>query len=135
MITKSIDLNLTHMQEIISYVKKHYPFEACGLLAGKNGHVGKVFYIKNVAQSPFRFVMDPEEQLKAFNLIEENKLNLLAIFHSHPSGPETLSDTDIAEATYDVIHVICSPRNSQWVARGFRIVDGTTKEVTINILE
>ena len=128
-----LDKQLT--SEIIDYLNSHVPLEACGLLAGKNDQVEKVLFVRNQAQSPARFVMDPYEQLQAFDWIDANGLDLLGIFHSHPSGPETASPTDIAKAAYDVIHVICSRRDAQWKLRGFWIEDGQATEVTLQILE
>ena len=91
--------------------------------------------VQNQAQSPVRFVMDPYEQLKAFDWIESNGLELIGIFHSHPSGPETASVTDIAEAAYAVVHVIVSRTGANWKARGFWIEDGKATEVTFKITE
>ena len=67
-----------------TYVKSSVPLEACGLLAGKDSKVSKVFLIENKSQSQVRFRMDPVEQLRAFAWIEANSLDLLGIFHSHP---------------------------------------------------
>jgi proteasome lid subunit RPN8/RPN11 len=58
----------------------------------------------------------------------------LGIFHSHPAGPETASPTDIAEAAYEVVHVICSRNNDQWKLRGFWIENGNATEVTLQII-
>ncbi len=116
---------------MIKHVSRHAPLEACGLLAGKNDRVGKVIGIRNQAQSPVRFVMDPHEQLKAFDWIDSNGLDLLGIFHSHPAGPETASVTDIAEAAYEVVHVILSPAGTGWKARGFWIQAGTAREIVL----
>ena len=82
-------LSKTQWDEMRIYVARQIPLEACGLLAGKNERVEKVVLIRNQAQSPVRFVMDPYEQLKAFSWIESHDLDLLGIFHSHPTGPET----------------------------------------------
>lgn len=101
------------------HVQQNAPLEACGLLAGKHDSVEKVFLIRNQAQSPVRFVMDPQEQLDAFTWIDSQALDLLGIFHSHPAGPETVSVTDIAEAAYEVVHVIWSRTGGEWKARGF----------------
>ena len=109
--------------------------EACGLLAGKNDRVEKVLFVRNQAQSPVRFVMDPYEQLKAFDWIDDNGLDLLGIFHSHPSGPETASPTDIAEAAYEVIQIICSKKNSGWKLRGFWIENHEATKVTLQIVD
>jgi len=124
-----------HVHEIVEHVNAHAPLEACGLLAGKNDQVEKVFFVKNQAQSPVRFVMDPYEQLAAFEWIESNGLDLLGIFHSHPAGPETASPTDIAEASYDVVHVICSKLDRSWILRGFWIENGRATEVTLQIMD
>jgi len=97
--------------------------------------VEKVIEVRNQAQSPVRFVMDPYEQLKAFDWIESNGLDLLGIFHSHPAGPETASATDIAEAAYEVVHVIWSRIEDSWQARGFWIENGEAIEVTLPIIE
>jgi proteasome lid subunit RPN8/RPN11 len=116
---------------IFAHVEKESPLEACGLLAGKNDKVEKVLFIRNQAQSPVRFVMDPYEQLQAFDWIDTNGLVLLGIFHSHPAGPETVSVTDITEAAYEVVHVICSRADGQWKLRGFWIENGQATEITL----
>lgn len=120
-------------EEMRRYVHGHLPLEACGLLAGKNGQVEKVILVRNQAQSPVRFVMDPHEQLQAFEWIDSQGLDLIAIFHSHPAGPETVSDTDIAEAAYEVVNVIWSCRNNKWKMRGFWIQDRQVQEVPISM--
>ncbi len=114
---------------------RHAPLEACGLLAGKGDRVEKVMGVRNQAQSPVRFVMDPYEQLKAFDWIESNGLDLLGIFHSHPAGPETVSATDVAEAAYEVVHVVLSRSDQIWRARGFWVEHGTALETTLKIVE
>jgi len=119
----------------MEYVNIHAPLEACGVVAGKNDRVEKVLFVQNQAQSPVRFVMDPYEQLQAFEWIESNELDLLGIFHSHPAGPETVSPTDIAEAAYDVVHIICSQMNDRWKLRGFWIENEGSTEVTLQIME
>ena len=117
--TSQLVLESNHMDEMIQHVREQAPLEACGLLAGKNDRVEKVLLVRNQAQSPVRFVMDPYQQLEAFEWIESHGLDLLGIFHSHPAGPETPSATDIAEAAYEVVHLIWSRPNGQWEARGF----------------
>lgn len=120
---------------MLEHVKTHAPLEACGLLAGKDNRVEEVLVVRNQVQSPVRFVMDPYEQLRAFEWIESHGLELIGIFHSHPAGPETASPTDIAEAAYEVVHVILSPSQDEWKARGFWIEDGKSMEVSLLIGE
>ena len=126
-------LSNQHWRAMLDHVDEQAPLEACGLLAGKNDRVEKVILVRNQAQSPARFVMDPYEQLRAFDWIESNGLDLLGIFHSHPAGPETASVTDIAEAAYEVVHLIWSRRDGRWQAHGFWIEDGNATEVSLQI--
>jgi proteasome lid subunit RPN8/RPN11 len=68
--------------------------------------------------------MDPEDQLKAFYWLEEHGLDLLAIFHSHPSGPSHPSATDLAEFAYPgVLYLIWSPgiHGPDWQLHAFRL--------------
>jgi proteasome lid subunit RPN8/RPN11 len=129
-----LTLDKKHADEIMEYVNVHAPLEACGVLAGRNDQVEKILFVRNQAQSPVRFVMDPYEQLQAFDWIESNGLDLLGIFHSHPAGPETVSPTDIAEAAYEVVHVVCSRMRNQWKLRGFWIKNKEVTEVTLQIM-
>mgnify|MGYP003402291730 CR=1 FL=1 len=124
-----------HRDEMLAHAERQIPLEACGLLAGKNDRVEKVFFVRNQAQSPVRFVMDPYEQLKAFEWIDSNGLDLLGIFHSHPAGPETVSVTDIAEAAYEVVHIICSKTENQWNLCGFWIENGQATEITLLLMD
>lgn len=130
---QSLTLSNEQVQAMLDYVESHVPLEACGLLAGRDAKVEKIFFVQNQAQSPVRYVMDPIEQLNAFEWIESNGLNLLGIFHSHPTGPETVSPTDIAQAAYAVTYIILSRANSSWRIRGFWIENGNFREVTLQI--
>ena len=87
------------------------------------------------AQSPVRFVMDPREQLRAFDWIDSNGLELLGIFHSHPTGPETASVTDIKEAAYEVVYIIWSQNEMDWQPRGFWIQNSQAFEVILKIVD
>ena len=130
-----LELSQSLIAEMIAYVDQRAPLEACGLLAGKAARAEKMLGVLNQAQSKVRFVMDPYEQLHAFDWIESNGLDLVGIFHSHPAGPETASATDIAEAAYPVVQVILSRAGPHWQTRGFWIEDGTASEVTLQITQ
>jgi proteasome lid subunit RPN8/RPN11 len=132
---RQLILEREHARAIMDHAEIHAPLESCGLLAGKKDRVEKVLFVRNQAQSPLRFVMDPYAQLQAFDWIETHGLDLIGIFHSHPAGPETVSPTDIAEAAYAVVHVICSRSLDQWKLRGFWIEAGRVSVVPLQILE
>lgn len=130
---RSLSLTKEQLQFMVDHVNKHAPLEACGLLAGRNDRVERIFEIRNQAQSAVRFVMDPLEQLAAFEWIDVHDMELLGIFHSHPTGPETVSPTDIAEAAYAVIYIILSRPEGDWRARGFWIENGAFEDAALSI--
>jgi len=123
-------------KKMIDHVDSKYPFEACGLLAGRDSKVESVLEVTNQAQSPLRYMMDPIEQLNAFEWIDSNGLELIGIFHSHPTGPETVSPTDIAEAAYEVVYVILAHAEDShaWRVRGFWIENSNYDEVSLQII-
>ena len=92
--------------------------------------------VTNILHSPVRYRMDPQEQLRAFQEIDEAGLELLAIYHSHPNGPEEPSPTDIAEAYYpEVVYLIWSLASGNWQCRGFKIKKGVITETPLSILD
>jgi proteasome lid subunit RPN8/RPN11 len=131
----SMTLTKEQLQKMIAHVNSHLPLEACGLLAGRDSKVESVLGVTNQAQSPDRYVMDPIEQLHALEWIDDNGLELLGIFHSHPTGPETVSPTDIVEAAYPVVYIILARLDnaSVWRVRGFWIEDNAYNEVTLQV--
>ncbi|MBK9208810.1 MAG: M67 family metallopeptidase [Anaerolineales bacterium] len=131
---QSLTLTKEQLQTMIAHVDSLSPLEACGLLAGQDSKVEAVLAVMNQAQSPTRYVMDPIEQLNAFEWIDSQNMELLGIFHSHPTGPETVSPTDIAQAAYAVVYVILARVENLWSARGFWMKDGSFREVTLQVL-
>lgn len=123
-----------HLERMRAHVASLAPLEACGLLAGRGGRVQAVLPVTNKAGSSTRFVMDPIEQLRAFDWIEARGLELLAIFHSHPAGPEMPSGTDIEEAAYQVVQVIWSRPDGTWSPRLYRIEDRQVRQVSLQVL-
>src|SRR5512143_3010555 len=109
------------------------PLEGCGLLAGRGETVERVLPIANQARSEVRFRMDPREQLDAFEWMEANGLELTGIFHSHPSGPDHPSATDIAEAAYPVVYLIWSRADTDWTVKGYWIEGNRVMEVGVDI--
>lgn len=130
---RALSLTNQQLQKMIAHAESHAPLEACGLLAGRDSKVEAVLEVPNQAQSPVRYVMEPKEQLKAFDWIDSNGLDLIGIFHSHPTGPETVSPTDIAESAYEAVQVILCRMDGTWKARGFWIENNSYNEVALLI--
>lgn len=119
---------------MLTDVQKRAPEEACGLVAGRESLTRRVFPVSNELHSRTRFRMDPSEQLKILLEIEESGCELLAIYHSHPDGPERPSATDIAEAAYPgVVHLIWHFRAGAWECLGFLIEEQQVIPVSLRV--
>ena len=115
-------------------VRERAPEEACGLIAGRDNAAREVIPVTNALHSPVRYRMDPQEQLAAFNRIEELDLEIIAIYHSHPGGPDHPSPTDVAEAFYpEAVYLIWFRSEQDWDCRGFTISEEKVEEVPIYI--
>lgn len=125
------------LNNIIEHVRQELPNEGCGLLAGKDGKVAKVYQMTNTDKSPVTFFMDPGEQFVAMKDMRQLDLDMVGIYHSHVAAPAYPSPRDVRLAYYpDVFHVIVSlaPGESQEV-RAFKIRDGTIYEEKIVVGE
>lgn len=122
------------IEKIVEQGIKDAPVEACGILAGKNGVVQKIYLMTNADNSNEHFTMLPEEQFKVVKDIRNNGLEMLAIYHTHPETPARPSKEDIRLAlTPDVIYVIASLIDKQPDIKGFYIEDGTVENVKLYI--
>ena len=122
------------LEQMVQHVMQLVPEEACGLLAGADREVLKVYPVTNILHSPVRYRMDPAEQLKVFMEIDQSGWELVGIYHSHPGGPDHPSITDLREAYYpEAVFLILSPAGETWRFRGYRIRDGMAREVVVRI--
>ena len=133
----TFSLSDEHFRQILEHTRAEAPNEACGLLAGRDQYVTHVLPATNVAENPLvGYLMDPEDQLRHFHMIEEEALDLLGIYHSHPASGAYPSPTDLSmayypEAVYAIVSLMQSDRP---VLRTFRIVDGQVSEVALQIM-
>ena len=113
-----------------------YPLEGCGLLAGPGDYADHVYCVSNIINSSIAYEMDPKEQLEAMLDIESRGWEILAIFHSHPAGPERPSARDAAVITYpESAYVIVSlSRIDEPSVRAFTMTDGVTREIPLTVV-
>lgn len=134
-----LTLTQSQVDQMIAHARAAAPLEACGLLGGKDGCVLHVFPATNAAHSPTRYLVEPADLLDALTKMEAQGWGLdpLAIFHSHPTGPETPSEIDVAESHYpNSVHVIIAhPHLSSPSVRGFRIADAQVSQVQLKIVD
>ncbi len=134
----------TDMQIIVEHALKGYPNEVCGILGGKGGAVEKVYAMKNAKPGPDYYEMDPEEQFRVMKDIRDSGLEMIGMFHSHPTGQAYPSSMDVERAYWpgtqlpnypDAVYVIVSLMNRKNpVARGFSIEEGKVAEVSLSVI-
>ena len=116
-------------QEMIAQAKEEAPYEACGLIAGKEGKAVKLYRTANAAHSTTTYRLKPEEQYKVFIEMEEKGWELWAIYHSHPAFPVYPSPRDIGQAYFpEALYIIVSLAQEEPEIRAFRIVKGKVRE-------
>lgn len=124
---------LIFSDDLLAQISEHsrncLPAEGCGLIAGKGETALAFLPIANKLKSPSNFRMEPQEQLDAMLWMDSQGMELLAIFHTHPGGPEVPSSTDIAEFEYPgLASVIWTPSS----LRAFRIEGRDYFEIPIH---
>lgn len=132
-----LDIPKKIFQQMLEQAKAEVPIEACGILAGTDGKVEKLYKMTNVDKSSDHFAMEPKEQFAVVKNVRAVGLEMLAIYHSHPETPAMLSEEDVRLAlTPDVVYVIVSLQDSDCPAvKGFIIEDGNVTEVPVRIVE
>ncbi|MCP4258388.1 MAG: M67 family metallopeptidase [Planctomycetes bacterium] len=132
-----LEIPNTIYQQMLTQAKALAPIEDCGILAGSNCKVEKLYKMTNVDNSRTHYMMEPKEQFATIKDIRSAGLEMLAIYHSHPETPARPSAEDIRLAlTQNVIYVIVSLQNTNGSAvKGFYISGTNITEVPIRILE
>jgi proteasome lid subunit RPN8/RPN11 len=132
----NLAINKTAYAIMLAHCQEIYPFEACGFIGGKDGLASVVSFVENALNSPVAYEMDPLQQLEAMLDMEDNGLDLMAAYHSHPHGPSRPSPTDLAQAYYpDLPQIIISLRmRSEPSVRAFLLAHDTYQEIKLQIV-
>ncbi len=139
-----IKINKSDLQVVIDHCLGGLPNEACGMLAGKAGEVKKVYSMRNAKPGPDYYEMDPEEQFRVMKELRDSGLEMIGLFHSHPTGQAYPSSVDVAQAYWpgtelpnypDAVYIIVSLMDrAKPVVRGFSIEEGKIREVSFAVV-
>ena len=122
--------------QILEHLNRCLPEEACGLVGGAYEDVHTLYPVRNILHSPSGFIMDPQEQVNALLSIEEEGETLLAIYHSHPTGPQGMSSTDMEEHAYpEAAQLIFTPHSDKWRCSAFRIISEMWEEIDVRVVK
>ncbi len=124
-------------EAMVDWLRAARPNEGCGVLVAErvaeDGGVPDRFVgMRNVAESPFRYLMDPLEQLELLEAIDERDEVVWGIVHSHVASPPYPSPTDIGLAAYpEAVYVLASFASEPPELRAWTIVEGAVNEVVL----
>ena len=88
------------VDDIVALAVEEYPYEACGLVAGRAGgdEVAHFYRCRNAAGSARVYTIDPGDHLRAERDAEDRGWELLGVVHSHTHTEAYPSPTDVAQA-------------------------------------
>lgn len=131
-----LQLQRRHVDLLKQEAKKVHPVEACAMLFGKlsqnDAVVEKVEFAPNELRSTVRFEIDPVNVAAAFTEAEDEGLDFIGLFHSHPA-PAAPSPIDLKYMKLwgDALWLILSSTDGNLAA--YQLTDDTVKEATIRI--
>ena len=107
---------------IIEHARSELPAECCGLLAGQRSMVTRCFRLGNELASPVAYRADARDLFFAFREMRDKHLDLVAIYHSHPTSPARPSRVDLSQNYYEETpHVIVSLAGAAPDVKAFRL--------------
>ena len=96
-------------EQIVAQAEREAPLECCGLLAGRGDRAEACYPVANALASRVAYEGDARETVRAFREMRERGLELVAIYHSHPTSAAVPSRVDLVRNYYgDVVRLIVS---------------------------
>ena len=136
---KKIILNQAQKDLLQEHAIKCGSNESCAMLLGihndEEWNVKDIFLTRNSSKnSEATFGIAPEELLQGYKLADENNLELVGIFHSHPNSAALPSNTDkkFMKLNGDIPWIIFSGINTDFKAY---TLNGEIEEIPIQIWE
>jgi len=119
------------LDQIYAHVEKAYPEEGAGFLIGDGGKVENIFSLPNAREDEARhnrFLITPEDYLKAELTADSLGLSLIGVFHSHPDHPNCPSEFDREWAQPFFSYIITSVNAGKAIeSRSWRLLEDRSK--------
>lgn len=137
----SLHLRDDHLSAIAQHGEETYPDECCGVLLGSelNGvrTVERLLPIDNqwdAEERRRRFLITPQDMLRAEREARKDGLDVLGFYHSHPDAPARPSEFDREHAWPWYTYLIASIEGGRYATiTGWQLTDDRTTydEVTV----
>lgn len=117
-------------EEMIGDALSAFPDECCGFLFGEEAADERIITVIRVMNNAKegdkrrRFEIAPKDYVTAERFADENGLQLLGVYHSHPNHPAIPSEHDRVAAQPYFSYIIISVINNEWSdTRSWRLND------------
>jgi proteasome lid subunit RPN8/RPN11 len=119
------------IEQMNAHVEKAYPEEGAGFLIGAGSEVREIMTLSNSREDGARhnrFLIAPEEYLKAELTADRLGLSLIGVFHSHPDCPNIPSEYDREWAQPFFSYIITRVDNGKAVnSRSWKLLEDRSK--------
>ena len=126
-------------EAMVAHCVRKAPMECCGILAGVAPRVSLFLPLRNAAPietRATRYYADPHDLIEVDKTLRERKLNILAIYHSHPECEAIPSRIDLRENYYGPVpRIIVSLLDETPVVRVWRLDPDSYEELAWRIVE
>jgi proteasome lid subunit RPN8/RPN11 len=135
--------------QMVAQAEREFPFECCGFVIG-DAAAEEVRAITNIQEQKHRedpavfgrdartaFLMDPREHLAVMRELDARKLELKAVYHSHPDHDAYFSPTDRAQAcSFDpsepdypgTVYIVLSVKSGKFARAAAFVWDAARKD-------
>ena len=117
--------------QIHAHGEQAYPEEGAGFLIGNDGGVESILPLDNAREDGARynrFLITPEDYLKAELTADRLGLSLIGVFHSHPDHPNRPSEYDREWAQPFFSYIITPVNEGKAIeSRSWRLLEDRSK--------
>ena len=129
------EVTLAISKELLDQIHAHgeaaYPEEGAGFLVGGDSQVENILPLLNAREDEARhnrFLITPEDYLKAELTAEKLGLSLIGVFHSHPDHPNRPSEYDREWAQPFFSYIITTVNQGKATeSRSWRLLEDRSK--------
>jgi len=119
---------------MVEHARREAPNECVGVLGTRDGEPVLLVEAENARHSPLAYEIAPQELLRVHDRLDEDELEVGAIYHSHTRTEPVPSQTDINLAFYpEALYIIVGLAGDEPDIRAFRIVDGEVSQAELEV--
>ena len=122
------------LDRMVEHARREAPNECVGVLGARDGEAAAAGRGRERRRSPLAYEIAPQELLRVHDRLDEDDLEVGAIYHSHTRTEPVPSQTDINLAFYpEAVYIIVGLAGGEPDVRAFRIVDGEVSQTELEV--